>query len=519
MQDANQWLEDLLSIREGTPYPSILIVPKDLRKQAPVSETGKVDLMRYGSMLVGESRSKDLVEENSMLASNDLEMAGITTFQLDRGILTFQFFSHSCINEFEILAASKSSKHIESKIILQISNLEFNHPVNIDPSSVSSRNLLKGNIATASFGNDKESLDVITIWLRGLPEGWYGNKRWEYRQGAISSDEISVIENGNMVTLPSYRLGTQKLGALDLKVDGWSISLREIPYHQRNDLSVAHFCKVTKQDKTMLTGETARKFIEDDLRPFLEFLFGQNISFQKIDGRKNSHLVWIETFIIPKILPKTNGRNWFLGCLKHKHMDLTPQFQYFYRLPSDTKRQWREVIYHYISEEIMGTLGECAAAASFSFSALEGLTRSIISTYQNERDAWLREDLSLRRKKGILDAIEMIAERELGRHSKNFRNASEQIRNVRNETIHLDLNPERLNMNPEENIKNAYFRWKASQALIEILLLKKMGMTEIPNRTALGIFEVMGEDMLAEQRREELSFDQDPPEEDHSQDL
>ncbi|MYF36233.1 MAG: hypothetical protein F4226_05440 [Synechococcus sp. SB0678_bin_12] len=101
-----------------------------------------------------------------MHASNDLEIAGITTFQLDRGVLTFQFLSDSCINEFEILAASKPSKHIKSKIMLQISNLEFNHPVNIDPPSVSSRNLLKSSIITTSFGNDKESLDVVTIWLR-----------------------------------------------------------------------------------------------------------------------------------------------------------------------------------------------------------------------------------------------------------------------------------------------------------------------------------------------------------------
>ena len=46
-QDANQWLEDLLSISEGKPYYSTLIVPKELRQQAPVSETGRVELMRY----------------------------------------------------------------------------------------------------------------------------------------------------------------------------------------------------------------------------------------------------------------------------------------------------------------------------------------------------------------------------------------------------------------------------------------------------------------------------------------
>ena len=55
-----------------------------------------------------------------------------------------------------------------------------------------------------------------------------------------------------------------------------------------------------------------------------------------------------------------------------------------------------KVIDHYVtSEEIVGTLGTTSVfsiAASVSFSALEGLTRSIISEYQ-DRDQWLRGNL------------------------------------------------------------------------------------------------------------------------------
>ena len=159
-------------------------------------------------------------------------------------------------------------------------------------------------------------------------------------------------------------------------------------------------------------------------------------------------------------------------------MDFTTQFQHFYRLPSDIKKQWQKIIYYYIlSEEIAGTLQEDTTAASVSFSALEGLTRSIISTYQ-DRDQWLREDLRLKQGKGILNAIKMVAQREFGKHSEVFAMASRQIRDVRNATMHLDLTS-------DENPRNAYFRWDASQALIEILLLKKMGMTEIPNRYSI----------------------------------
>ena len=183
-------------------------------------------------------------------------------------------------------------------------------------------------------------------------------------------------------------------------------------------------------------------------------------------------------------------------------MNIESQFQNFYKLSSNIKKQWQKVInYYVISEEILETLGESTTAASVSFSALEGLTRSIISTYQ-DRDQWLRENLRLKSGKRILDAIEMVAQRELGEHSKVFRSASQKIREVRNATMHLDLVS-------DEDPMNALFRWNASQALIEILLLTKMGMTEIPNRTALGTFRVMGEDMFANQRKEELRFDQD----------
>jgi len=40
-------------------------------------------------------------------------------------------------------------------------------------------------------------------------------------------------------------------------------------------------------------------------------------------------------------------------------------------------------------------------------------------------------------------------------------------------------------------------------------------MTNIPNHTALGTFRVLGEDMFADQRNEELRFDQNSPENDY----
>ena len=492
MQNANRWLEKLLHISEGTPYHSTLIVPKELRTQAPTSESG----------------TEGLTGQQSLPASDDLKISGITIFQLKRGILNFHFFidnSSQYTDEFEAFAGSGKSEAIESKLTLQISGLNFNYPIKIDFHS-QEQSLFKGNIITTSFGKNDEHLDEVTVWFQGLPEEWYGNRGWKYRQGAIHDDEVVVAENGSEITIPSHRLGWQKLGAFDFKVDGWSVRLREISSKIRSDSDVTHFCQITKEEN-IATGATFRDFIKDNLIIFLSFLFGQNIFLKQIEGRKKQDVVWVETFRKWKIFPRTLKNNWFLRYAIHGHFDIETQFQNFYNLPFHIKKQWEKIIRHYIlSEEISGTLqvGGITIAVSISFSALEGLTRSIISTYP-DKDQWLKEDLSLRGGKGILNAIKMVAERELDRNSEVFTIASQKIYAVRNATIHLDLRS-------EEDLRNAIYRWNSSQALIEILILKKLGMTNIPNRTGLGTFRVLGEDMFADQRNEELRFDQNSPE-------
>lgn len=84
-------------------------------------------------------------------------------------------------------------------------------------------------------------------------------------------------------------------------------------------------------------------------------------------------------------------------------------------------------------------MGEAAIAAFVSFASLEGLTRSIISTHA-DRDQWLNKDLSLKRGKHIIKAIERMAKRAFGTHSDTFERASDDIRKIRNSTMHLDLN-------------------------------------------------------------------------------
>lgn len=114
MQKANSWLERLLYISEGTPYHSTLTVPKELRPQGQISKSGK----------------KDLAEESLISASDDLEISGIVIFQLGNGILTFEFFIDDSILDIDGLEAfsgSSKSETMESKVRLQISNLDFNY--------------------------------------------------------------------------------------------------------------------------------------------------------------------------------------------------------------------------------------------------------------------------------------------------------------------------------------------------------------------------------------------------------
>ena len=133
------------------------------------------------------------------------------------------------------------------------------------------------------------------------------------------------------------------------------------------------------------------------------------------------------------------------------------------------------------------------------------MTKSVISTYEQEiREQWLTKNLELKhpkdangKRQGLKDAIELVAKRELGSTQLNV--ILERITKLRNTTVHLDLNA-------EEEIENAYFRWQNCQSLVEVILLATLGVEEIPNRTQPGKFEVMGQDMLWKQRGEAIEL-------------
>lgn len=449
-----QWLERILSISEGTPYRSILCTPN----------------------------------------GQGLSIKGDAVFNLENGRLTFQLFLD---NEEPYTAGHEAfavSQGTDPQLILNILGRDFSYPARIVgtpvPKATEERTTIGDFIDSPHYGSATTPLKNVNIWLRGVPTGWLGNKGWSHYYG-VTPEPIRYEQNGEAI-LPDLRwLSVVGLSGFILETNGWTTTIREISANDRPDPEVTHLCLITSSDTT-LTGESMQEFLEENLHPFLCFMFGRRIRYDQITGAD-----WA---IIPAkgtTISKTIGRNWFLSS--GNRIDPAPLFQNFCRLPQKVKAHWRKVIRQYIaSEEIIGTLGEEAIAASVSFAALEGLTRSIISTYPDS-DQWLKSDLSLKPRKGIVDAIEMVAGREFAPHNAGFRKAGDEIKRVRNDTMHVDLES-------DEDWLNAYHRWNSSQALIEILLLSKLGLTEIPNRTSHGTFQVMGKDMYKEVRQEELDF-------------
>lgn len=460
MQSENRWLRQVMSIEEDTPYQG---------------------------NLTAEAQPTD----DATSVRDTLNISGIAEFQMENGILQFQFFltetglPHAA---YEALAATKMR--------LSIPTRNFDHPVEIIGLS-GNASTLKGFVNVESFGENNVPLSGVTVQLTGLPPKWYGTDNWVHYE-VMSTDQSQKQEDGTVV-IPNGRVeASAALSGFTLKADGWTVMLREIPISHRMNTSITHSCNITNGSRPM-TGAIARDFLDEDLFPFLSFVFGQHTRFHTIVGYKDGIDLWVRTSPQPETPRSTQRCNWFLRTW-YDPTDLSPLFQHFYGLAPAVKKHWRKVIHQYAnSEEIMGTLSDSALAASVSFAALEGLTRSIISTYP-WKDKWLKDDLSLKSGKGIKDAVEMVAKREFGQHSQIFRTASEQISAVRNATFHTDLTS-------DKDPVNAYHRWNASQALVEILLLSQMGMEKIPNRTALGKFNVMGKDMYEDIRKEELAFE------------
>ena len=414
---------------------------------------------------------------------------GDVIFYVKDNALEFDFFPKQTeyIAPYKLFGVSNGK---DATTTLNIPSQDFQYPIHIRslPHSgtmvsgkPSDRPRMKGLVTAEHFGSNTASISSVTMWFNDIPN-FIGTEQLFYKGGIVKSPDESPF-------------GGRVIGCLGLNAGGWLVKLNEVPAEMKTSEQESHVCVVKREGNHPFTPKEFCRFLED-LIPFLSFAFGKDIHSSSAIGRgKNSYLKWGIVRPQRKSIPADMG-NWYLRS-SHR-IDIAPLFREFYGWSNDIKKHWRKVIRAYVaSEEIANMLSQYEIAESVSFSALEGLTKSIISTYIDVKDQWLNDELKLKQGKGIKKAIELVAKCEIG--STYLNDTIDKIATLRNDTMHLDLKA-------EGNPKNAFFRWNNSQSLIEAILLAKLGLTSVPNRTQPGTFEVMGKDMFWESRAEATKF-------------
>ena len=455
----NQWLTNITGIQEGRPY--------------------------HGKLTSGEELPNGASPEE--IATH--AMNGIAMFKMKDGWLHFDF------------TGDENTHHLAQSVIAKSPAPAISIPVmgftsNFIWSSLPSDDVGMGGVVSGKdFGDENVHLDGVYIEVNDLPKQWRAKNEYWFYEGSAEFGDLH-IESGH-TNIQNSRPGRRRMKAVKMGADGWQVDLWEVPPSTHNQGKTPYQCSL-KKTTGLMTGAGALRFIEDNLFPFLMFVFGQRIRFRTIVGYKDG----VEQWAVPgrghNLPAKTYQRNWFT-LQRANPIDLQPLFRTFCAADPDIKNHWRKVITQYAdSEEIIGTLGRPTIAASLSFAGIEGLTRSIISMLPSKAE-WLDGNLSLKRGKGIIAAIETAAQEYFGKNSTIFKQASLEINAIRNATFHTGLTI-------TESQADAHYRWQASQCLIEGLLLVQLGLNSIPNRTVHHTFNILGHDMFAGVRSEELHF-------------
>ena len=455
----NQWLTNIMGIQEGIPY--------------------------HGKLTSGEEMPGDASLEDMATHA----MNGIAIFKMKDGWLHFDFTGDE---NTHYLAQSVIAKSPAPVIAIPGIGFTGNFVWSILPGDDMG---MGGVVSGKDFGDENVHLDGVYIEVNAIPKEWRATNEYWFYEGSAEFGDLH-IESGH-TNIQNSRPGRRRMKAVKMEADGWQVDLWEVPPSTRNQGKTPYQCNLKKATDPM-TGADVQRFIEDNLFPFLMFVFGQRIRFRTIVGYKDGLEQWAVPGRGTHPPAKTHQQNWFT-MQRANPIDLQPLFRTFCEADPNIKNHWRKVITQYAdSEEIIGTLRRPTIAASLSFAGLEGLTRSIISMLPS-KDEWLDENLSLKRGKGIIVAIEAAAQEYFGKNSATFKQASREINAIRNATFHTDLTI-------TESQADAHYRWQASQFLIEALLLVQLGLNSIPNRTVHPTFNILGKDMLADVRAEELRF-------------
>ena len=469
MPHDNDWLRQTMGITEGYPYQSALVPAGNGKRQTP----------------------------------------GIAIFHIENGGVRLGFHidplvEHADYQSFlQAVAEAMQGAH-GLDIVLPSVNLRHAVLVTMLPvGSPYSGGPLKGLLAeptgvpASSFGTADHPTDSVVVELLDIPGNW-GDWKSTY-QYSNSRYPLEFSDDEKHILIPTdVPMGVRALSGCTINAGGWTVEIQEIPSEHRDDPRATHRCAITKSDGGM-TGTSAWKFFDEELRPFLCFAFAHKVQVAQMTG-----VGWTKLQAVRPECVQTYGANWLLST-RPQQIDLQALFQRFHGQTAETKKHWRKVIDSYAkSEEIIATLGDPEIAEAVSFAGLDGLVRSIISGYNN-KDQWLNSKLELDPKlpnkgggrAGIIDAIEMVLKRELGTNNPKLTESLSRLAKLRNSTAHTDLQS-------DPDWSNAYHGWNASQALIEILLLSKMGLAGIPNRTEYPRLAIMGLDIYKNVRGETI---------------
>ena len=469
MPNDNSWLNQILGLVEGRPYACSLVQPGAEQRETP----------------------------------------GIAVFHVATDGVRFEFHIDPSVDhaDYQLLVKAVAEAMQEAPgldVVVQSVNLR--HTVVLTTllgGGPHSGGPLEGLLAepssapASSFGVANQPMDSVVVELLDIPGNW-GDRKASY-QYSSSRLPREFSDDGEHILVPTDgSFGERALSGCAISAGGWEVVIQEIPSEHRDDPRVTHWCAISRRDGGM-TGTSACRFFVEELWPFLRFVFGHNVQVARMTGKS-----WTKLQAVRPAGVQTYGANWLLST-RLRRIDLEALFQGFHRQTAETKKHWRKVVDRYAnSEEIIATLGDPETAEAVSFSGLDGLVRSIISGYTC-KDQWLNSKLELKgniRKEdggraGIIDAVEMVLKRELGTKNPKLTESLSRLAKLRNSTAHTDLQS-------DPDWLDAYHRWNESQALIEILLLSKMGLKEIPNRTEYPRFAIMGLDIYKNVREETI---------------
>ena len=439
---------------------------------------------------------------------------GDAIVKLERDKLRFEFYAEKTyvlaeLDYYELIAKSQKS---ERSINLSIPDREFVCDVDspISQEGITfwndrpiDRLKLTGTLASRHLGSARESVVHATALFKGIPKFDLGKLGYFF----LTTDTNVMVEG--VSDRDRSRVGVQMLDSFNLCSQEWVVDFQEIPTAARMiEFGETHEAGIRKLNGEEFNGNELREFL-DDLSLFLGFVFGMPASPSLCIARKSgASAVWAS---IASPGPKSeNIVNWFAGF---DHPDqLSTLFANYMKLIKSQpllRKYWHKLIDAYLdSQTAFDQLGNLPAALIVSMSALEGIVKLWLrlEIFEHQRGEFINTRSGQRIgqiKPGKLEkAIECVLDRIIPgkKPMMDGKNALKLISEQRNLITHIDLDEEFDGL-------SIYRCWNASQALFELLLLSMLGMKEIPSRTAVGKKEIMGEDMLKEARRGELTFE------------